>query len=220
MKRVVVLISGRGSNLMALHQRLCMLAQAETGVAEIVAVISNKPEAAGLHWAQAQGIEAGWLDRRDFESREAYDEALAHVVSDFHPDLVVLAGFMRVLTKGFVQRFAGRLINIHPSLLPAFPGLQTHQRALEAGVCVHGATVHFVNEQLDGGPIIAQAFVPVLQSDEVHSLADRVLHAEHRLLPQVVLDFCHGLVALDPLGRLHLSPKVTRLLFPPTSGVA
>ena len=115
MKRVVVLISGRGSNLMALHQRLCMVARAETGIAEIVAVISNRPEAAGLHWAQAQGIEARWLDHRDFESRQAYDEALAQVVRDFQPDLVVLAGFMRVLTKGFVQSFSGRLINIHPS---------------------------------------------------------------------------------------------------------
>jgi phosphoribosylglycinamide formyltransferase-1 len=220
MKRVVVLISGRGSNLLALHQRLSMLAKSEEGVAEIVAVISNKPEAAGLRWAQAQGLQARCLDHRDFESREAYDKALARVVSDHQPDLVVLAGFMRVLTKVFVQRFAGRLINIHPSLLPAFPGLQTHQRALEAGVCLHGATVHFVNEQLDGGPIIAQAFVPVLQCDEAQSLADRVLHAEHRLLPQVVVDFCHGLVALDPLGRLQRSPEATHLLFPPTSGEA
>jgi phosphoribosylglycinamide formyltransferase-1 len=127
---------------------------------------------------------------------------------------------MRVLGAGFVQRFEGRLINIHPSLLPAFPGLNTHQRALEAGVCLHGATVHFVNEALDGGPIIAQAFVPVLRTDNEVSLAERVLSEEHRLLPQVVADFCRGLISLDPQGKLECSPEATRLLFPLTSGAA
>jgi len=220
MKRIVVLISGRGSNLLALHKRLCEPGKDQNSLATIIAVISNKPEAQGLAWAQTQGIATRALDHRQYPSREHFDQALASEVDYFGPDLVVLAGFMRVLGAGFVQRFEGRLINIHPSLLPAFPGLNTHQRALEAGVCLHGATVHFVNEALDGGPIIAQAFVPVQRTDNEVSLAERVLSEEHRLLPQVVADFCRGLISLDPQGKLECSPEATRLLFPLTSGAA
>ncbi len=179
MKRIVVLISGRGSNLPSIVETCAR----EQWPAQLVAVISNRPEAAGLQVAAAAGIPTQALDHRAFDGREAFDAALAEAIDAHAPDLVVLAGFMRILTPGFVEGYAGRLINIHPSLLPAFPGLHTHRRALEAGCKLAGATVHYVTPQLDYGPIIAQAAVPVRADDTETTLAARVLDAERRLYP-------------------------------------
>src|SRR5262245_58475807 len=178
MQRLAVLISGRGSNLQAL-----LVARLP---AEIAAVISNEPQAPGLDIARRAGTATEIVDHRRFPERAAFDLALGDVVARYDPDLIVLAGFMRVLTEAFVERFAGKLINIHPSLLPAFPGLRTHRRALEEGVRIHGCTVHFVTSRLDGGPIIVQAAVPVLPDDSEETLAARVLQQEHVVLPQAV----------------------------------
>jgi len=161
------------------------IVEARTGI-EVKAVISNRPDAAGLAWAAERGIATRIVDHREFASREAFDERLALEIERLRPDFVLLAGFMRILTQGFVERFPRRMLNIHPSLLPAFPGLDTHRRALAAGVKLHGATVHFVTPALDDGPIVAQAAVPVLASDTEQSLAERVLAVEHRIYPQVV----------------------------------
>jgi phosphoribosylglycinamide formyltransferase-1 len=171
---VVVLISGRGSNMEALlDARL-----------PVSAVISNRADAAGLRTAAARGIPARVVEHRDFAGREAFDAALAHEIDRFAPRLVALAGFMRVLTAGFVERYRERLLNIHPSLLPAFPGLNTHARALAAGVKVHGCTVHFVTPQLDHGPIVIQAALPVRADDTADALAARVLRQEHLIYPR------------------------------------
>ena len=176
--RIVVLVSGRGSNLKALIDAGCPIAE----------VVSNVPGAPALVRARAAGIAARALDHRKFRTRTAFDDALAERIDGpGRADLVVLAGFMRVLGPAFTRRFAGRLINVHPSLLPAFPGLDTHARALAAGVSEHGCTVHFVTEELDAGPIIAQARIAVRPDDTPESLAARVLVEEHRLLPRVVL---------------------------------
>lgn len=182
MSRVVVLISGRGSNMQAL---------VEAGV-PVCAVISNRPAAAGLGIADGHGIPTEVVDHRSFPDRAAFDLELASRVAAYGPDLIVLAGFMRVLTGEFTRRHAGRLINVHPSLLPAFTGLDTHRRALESGVRVHGCTVHFVTEELDHGPIIAQAAVPVRPDDTEQTLAARVLLQEHRILPAAVRWFLDG----------------------------
>jgi len=184
MKRIVILISGRGSNM----QAMLKVAAAEHWPAQIAAVISNQPNAAGLDVARAAGIATAAINHRDYPDREQFDAALAELIDQHSPDLIVLAGFMRILTPGFVNRFFGRLINIHPSLLPSFPGLHTHQQAIDAGVKVHGATVHFVTAELDHGPIIAQATVPVLDDDTEDTLAARVLEQEHRIYPQAVRD--------------------------------
>jgi len=176
MSGIVALISGRGSNMQALL---------EAGL-PVTAVISNRPDARGLDTARAHGLPAQVVDHKAYANREAFDAALLETVLSHRPSLVVLAGFMRVLTGGFVQALSGRLMNIHPSLLPAFPGLDTHQRALDAGVKLHGCTVHFVTEALDHGPIVAQAAVPVLDDDTAATLAARVLEQEHRLLPAAV----------------------------------
>lgn len=181
-QRILVLISGRGSNLAALAQA----AREQAWSAELVGVISNRPQAAGLLWAQQQGLSTLTLDHQAHSSREAFDAALLKACESHRPDLVVLAGFMRVLGDAFVHHYAGRLINIHPSLLPAFPGLQTHRRALEAGVKLAGATVHYVTPSLDHGPVIAQAVVPVQPQDTESDLSERVLRAEHRVLPLAV----------------------------------
>jgi phosphoribosylglycinamide formyltransferase-1 len=177
MKRVAVLISGRGSNLAAL------LSAAPGSVA---VVVSNNVEAHGLAIAQAHHIPTQLVDHRAYQERAAFDAALASALEPHAPDLVVLAGFMRILTPWFVERYRGRLINIHPSLLPAFAGVDTHRRALEAGVRVHGCTVHYVTARLDSGPIIAQAAVPVHDADTPDTLAARVLEQEHRILPLAV----------------------------------
>lgn len=187
-KRLAVLISGRGSNLKALID-----ACAEGRVnGRIVLVISNRPQAPGLDYARDAGIPYAVIDHRRYADREAFDRALGDTLARHHPDLIILAGFMRVLTVGFVARFADRMVNIHPSLLPAFRGLDTHARALAAGVDQHGASVHFVTAELDGGPVIMQARVPVRAGDDPATLAARVQAAEHRLYPAAVGLICSG----------------------------
>jgi phosphoribosylglycinamide formyltransferase-1 len=181
-KNLVILISGRGSNMQAIVQACA----GEGWSARVAAVISNRPDAAGLAFAREKGIATAVVDHKAFPTREAFDQALGDEVAQHQPDVVVLAGFMRILTAEFVSRFEGRMINVHPSLLPAFPGLNTHARAIEAGCHVAGATVHFVTDELDHGPIIAQAVVPVLQSDTSGSLSERVLRQEHLMVPRAV----------------------------------
>lgn len=188
MKRIVIVISGRGSNMRSLLDAVACGALP----VEVAAVISNRPEAEGLTIAAVCGVPVQVVDHRQFDSREAFDVAMAEAIDAFTPDLVVLAGFMRILTDAFVRRFAGRMINIHPSLLPAFPGLRTHRQALAAGVRVHGCTVHFVTPELDHGPIIAQVAVPVLDGDDEAALAARVLVQEHVIYPQAVRWFAEG----------------------------
>ena len=189
MKNIVILISGSGSNMSAIVRRAQQERWAETLGARVAAVISNKADAKGLVFAREQGIATAVLDHKAYPSREAFDAALAQDIDRHAPTLVVLAGFMRILTPGFVQHYAGRLLNIHPSLLPAFPGLHTHERAIEAGCKFAGATVHEVTAELDHGPILAQAVVPVLPGDTPDALAARVLTQEHRIYPQAVADF-------------------------------
>ena len=168
----------------------------------VAAVISNEPLAAGVVAARQQGVATRIVDHRAYAEQAAFDAALTGAIDAFRPELVVLAGFMRILTDPVVARYAGRLVNIHPALLPAFPGLNTHRRALAAGVRIHGCTVHFVTTELDGGPIIAQAAVPVAADDTEQTLAARVLEEEHRLYPQVVRWICEGRVELAPDGRV------------------
>lgn len=175
-----------------------MRAIVEAGLpARIAAVVSNRPDAAGLVYAAERGIATAVLDHNGFPSREAFDEALARRIDEYAPELVVLAGFMRILSEGFVRRYDGRLINIHPSLLPAFPGLHTHRRALEQGVKIHGCTVHFVTGQLDHGPVIIQAAVSVLPGDDEDSLAARVLRQEHRIYPLAVRWFVEDRLVIE-----------------------
>lgn len=201
MKSIVILVSGRGSNMQA-------IVDAAIGGAHIAAIISNRPDAGALGFAAERGIASAVVDHKAYAERTAFDVALADCVDRFQPDLVVLAGFMRVLSDDFVRRYAGRLINIHPSLLPAFPGLHTHRRALEAGVRVHGATVHFVTPTLDCGPIIVQAVVPVLGGDDEALLGARVLEQEHRIYPQAVRWFVDGRLSLDEAGRVKVDDAV------------
>jgi phosphoribosylglycinamide formyltransferase-1 len=210
MKRIVVLISGRGSNMEALVRAQLPL--------EVVAVISNVPQAAGLDIARGRGITTAVVDHRAFDQRAAFDAALADEIERHAPDLVVLAGFMRVLTDEFVMRFRGRLLNIHPSLLPAFPGLHTHRRALEAGTRIHGCTVHFVTPDLDHGPIVIQAAVAVSPQDTEETLATRVLREEHRIYPQAVRWFCEDRLRLSGEGRVLLDDArdaANALIVPP-----
>jgi phosphoribosylglycinamide formyltransferase 1 len=187
MKNIIILISGGGSNMAAIVKSAVSGQWAARHGVQVAAVISNKRDAKGLALAQAQGIPTAVLDHTAFASREAFDDALATLVDTYNPALVVLAGFMRILTPQFVQRFEGRLVNIHPSLLPAFPGLHTHQRAMDAQCQVAGATVHHVTAQLDHGPILAQAVVPILPGDTADTLAARVLSQEHLIYPRAVL---------------------------------
>jgi phosphoribosylglycinamide formyltransferase 1 len=186
MKNIVILISGGGSNMRAIVQAAQVQRWRETLGAQVVAVISNKADAAGLAFAQAQGLATAVLSHKAYESREDFDAALATEIDRHSPSLVVLAGFMRILTPAFVARYAGRLLNIHPSLLPAFAGLHTHQRAIEAGCQFAGATVHQVTAELDHGPILAQAVVPVLAGDTADTLAARVLTQEHIIYPRAI----------------------------------
>ena len=190
---VVVLISGRGSNLGALLDGVLPV--------KFSAVISNREDAGGLALARAHGVDAVVVPHRNYPSREAFEVALAEAIDRHHPQLVVLAGFMRILSASFVERYAARMINIHPSLLPSFTGLDTHRRALEAGVKIHGCTVHFVTPTLDHGPIVAQAAVPVLEDDDEATLAARVLAEEHRILAQAVRWFAEGRLAIEA-GRV------------------
>jgi len=195
--RAVILISGRGSNMQA-------LLEADLPV-EFACVISNRPEAQGLETATAHGIATTVVNHKAFASREAFDTALAMEIDRHAADLVILAGFMRVLGVDFVKRYAGRMINIHPSLLPAFPGLDTHGRALREGVRLHGCTVHFVTPEVDVGPIIAQAAVSVLPEDTPATLAARVLAQEHRIYPQVVRWLSEGRISLSSQGKVAYS---------------
>jgi phosphoribosylglycinamide formyltransferase-1 len=189
MKNIVILISGGGSNMAAIVGAAERERWADRFGARVAAVISNKPEAGGLAIARERGIATAVVPHQDFASREAFDAELARAIDAHAPALVVLAGFMRILTPGFVARYEGRLINIHPSLLPAFPGLHTHRRAIEAGCRVAGVTVHQVTAELDHGPILAQAAVPVLPDDTPQTLAARVLAQEHRVYPRAVADW-------------------------------
>lgn len=182
MKRIVILISGRGSNMLAVADACAR----DRWHATVCAVISNRPDAPGLAAAAERGVETAVVDHRRHGSRESFDVALADEIDRHSPDLLVLAGFMRILTPQFVHHYSGRIVNIHPSLLPAFTGLHTHRRVLEAGCKLAGATVHFVTPELDHGPIIAQAMVPVLAGDDENSLAQRVLAREHQMLPRAV----------------------------------
>ena len=191
--RVVVLISGRGTNLQAIIDD----SRARDCPYRLAAVISNRADAAGLDRARRAGIETRVVEHTRYPGREAFDAALIEAIDRFGATLVVLAGFMRILTQDFVSHYARRLINIHPSLLPDFPGLDTHARAIAAGAREHGASVHFVTEELDGGPIIIQARVPVLAGDDIDTLAARVLEQEHRILPQAVRWFAEGRLSVE-----------------------
>ncbi len=192
-KRIVILISGRGSNMQAIVQQC----QAQAWPATVAAVIANRPGAAGLAFAAEHGVATAVVDHRAHATRDAFDATLATSIDSFTPDVVVLAGFMRILGTAFVTRYEGRLLNIHPSLLPAFPGLHTHQRALQAGCKVVGATVHFVTPELDHGPIVMQSMVPVLAADDEHTLAARVLATEHVIYPRSARWFVEGRLRLE-----------------------
>ncbi|MDD5365780.1 MAG: phosphoribosylglycinamide formyltransferase [Gallionellaceae bacterium] len=210
MMRAVVLLSGRGSNMEA-------LLRADLPV-EFAAVISNQPDAEGLAVATSLGVAIAVVDHRQHDGREAFDTALAAEIDRHAPDLVILAGFMRVLTADFVRHYQGRMINIHPALLPAFPGLHTHARALAAGVRVHGCTVHFVTPEVDVGPIIVQAAVPVFQDDDEASLSARVLEQEHRIFPLAVRWYAEGRLDLrkDATVRVEgVAASASALISPP-----
>lgn len=203
MRSIVILISGRGSNMEAIVRA----AQAEKWPVSLAAVISNRPDVAGLEFARQHGIPTAVVANKDYATRELFDAALQAEIDRFAPDLVVLAGFMRILTATFVGHYAGRMLNIHPSLLPSFPGLATHRQALAAGVKLHGASVHFVTPDLDHGPIVAQVAVPVLGDDTEESLAERVLQQEHIIYPRAVRWFIEGRLGLDG-GRVRIDSGV------------
>ncbi|HWE21768.1 MAG TPA: phosphoribosylglycinamide formyltransferase [Hyphomicrobiaceae bacterium] len=212
-KRVGILISGRGSNMMALVEA----ARAPDYPAEVVAIVSNRPDAPGIAWAEAQGLPAWAIDHKAFPSREAFDEAVDAVLTQTRVDLVALAGFMRIQSAGFVRKWMGRQLNIHPALLPLFKGLHPHKQALDAGVKISGCSVHFVTEETDSGPIVAQSAVPVLDTDTPETLEARILVAEHRLYPLALALVASGRarmegnrVRIDAAGHAHgclLSPQ-------------
>ncbi|AUZ04222.1 MULTISPECIES: phosphoribosylglycinamide formyltransferase [Vitreoscilla] len=198
-KNVVILISGRGSNMQS-------IVNANIIGAKIVAVISNRPDAGGLAWAQERGIATAVLNHRDFDNREAFDAQLQQVIDAYQPDLVVLAGFMRILTANFCLHYQNRMLNIHPSLLPSFKGLHTHQAAIDAGCKLAGCTVHFVTPELDHGPIISQGAVPILPDDSADDLAARILTVEHQLYPQAVADFVTGRLSVQDGKVINAQP--------------
>jgi len=202
MLSIVILISGRGSNMQA-------IVEAQIPNVQIKAIISNDPDAKGLDYAKQQDIQAVVVNHKQFANRSAFDTALKTCIDQFDVDLVILAGFMRILTTDFVQHYHGRLLNIHPSLLPLFKGLHTHERALEAAVKQHGVSVHFVTADLDGGPIIAQAKVPVLDGDDADILAARVLVQEHKIYPQIVQWISEGRLKLQE-NQVFLDGKVVQ----------
>jgi phosphoribosylglycinamide formyltransferase-1 len=199
MKKLVILISGRGSNMQVLLEAKLPC--------NIAAVVSNRADAEGLSIARSHGIPVAVVAHRDYPDRASFDAALARTIDAFDPDIVVLAGFMRILGADFVSRYRGRLVNIHPSLLPSYSGLNTHARALQDGVKIHGCTVHFVTPDLDHGPIIIQAAVPVLYDDSEQTLAARVLQQEHRIYPQAVDWLCNGKIRLDELGKVIFTDR-------------
>lgn len=201
MKNIVILISGRGSNM----QAIVRAAQSEKWPCRIAAIVSNRADADGLVFAAEHGIPTAVVPSKGYPSRDDFDAVLRAEIDKFAPDLVVLAGFMRILTPAFVEHYAGRMLNIHPSLLPSFPGLATHRQALVAGVKYHGATVHFVTAELDHGPIVEQAVVPVLPDDTEHALGDRVLAQEHVIYPRSVRWFIEGRLSIDN-GLVRVAP--------------
>jgi phosphoribosylglycinamide formyltransferase-1 len=203
MKRIVVLISGGGSNLQAIIDACAD----GTVPAEVAAVVSNKADAFGLERATRAGIPTEVINHKDFANRESFDDALLARVQQYQPDLVILAGFMRILTANFITPLLGRMINIHPSLLPKYTGLNTHQRAIDAGECEAGATVHFVTEELDGGPPVIQSAVPILSGDDAATLAARVLEQEHKIFPLAATWFCEDRLTLDQ-GRAVLDGNI------------
>jgi phosphoribosylglycinamide formyltransferase-1 len=207
MSSIVILISGRGSNMEAIVRA----AQKEAWPAKIAAVISNRPDAGGLDFARSHGIQTAVLDHRAFKDRASFDAELVNLIDSFNPDLVVLAGFMRILTGDFVRHYTGKLLNIHPSLLPLFPGLHTHEQALAAGVSEHGATVHFVTEALDHGPMVIQAKVPVLPGDSADTLAQRVLKQEHIIYPRAVRWFIDNRLSIRD-NQVIVSPAEAQIL--------
>jgi phosphoribosylglycinamide formyltransferase 1 len=205
MQRIVILISGRGSNMCSIIEAC----ESEQWPAQVVSVISNRPNAAGLEFAAARGVATVVVDHKAFSTRDAFDVAIADAIDGYAPDLIGLAGCMRILGPACVRRYEGRMLNIHPSLLPAFPGLHTHRRAIEAGCKITGATVHFVTAQLDHGPIVLQAAVPVLPHDDEDTLADRVLAKEHVIYPRAVRWFVQGELRIEQgaaLGEPQLLP--------------
>ncbi len=205
MKRIVILISGRGSNMQAIL---------DAGLdATVVAVLSNNPAATGLETARARGIETAVVNHRGYADRRGFEDALGAKIASCRPDVIVLAGFMRILTGGFIERFGNCIMNIHPSLLPSFAGTNTHRRALAEGVRFHGCTVHFVVPEVDRGPIIAQAVVPVMPEDSEASLAARVLEQEHKIYPMAIRWFLEGRLAVDG-GRVRILGDCT---YPPTA---
>jgi phosphoribosylglycinamide formyltransferase-1 len=212
MKRIVILLSGRGSNMQAIVER----GAAEGWPAQVVGVVSNKAEAAGLAWAAERGIATAVVDHKAFTTREAFDAELARVIDLWSPDLLVLAGFMRILGAGFVRHYEGRMLNVHPSLLPSFSGLHTHRRAIEAGCKLAGLTVHFVTPELDHGPIVAQAAVPVLPDDDEDTLSARVLAREHVVYPLAVRWFVEGKLKLADGVVTHLD-GTAQVLWPDLS---
>lgn len=215
-RRVGILISGRGSNMMA----LVAAARASDYPAEVVCVISNRPDAPGLAWARAQGLAVHAVDHKAYATREAFEDALHAVLSAERVELVALAGFMRLMTAGFVGRWAGHMINIHPSLLPLYPGLKTHARALADGVRIAGCTVHYVVAEMDAGPIIAQGAVPVVNGDTPASLAERILAVEHLIYPHAVALVASGRAHLEN-GRVGILSDVNqmgRLISPEVAG--
>ena len=199
MKKIVILISGRGSNMRAIIEAKLPY--------KICGVFSNNPDAEGISHAKHAGIETCVIDHRDYPDRVSYDEALGESIGTLNPDLIVLAGFMRILTPGIINRFSNRIINIHPSIIPAFTGLNTHNRALAAGVRVHGCTVHFVTPDLDEGPIIAQAALQIKSDDTPQTLSKRVLALEHKILPKTITWILEGLCSLSD-GQVSLDPKI------------
>ena len=203
-KRVVVFISGSGSNM----EKLAEACTAPDYPAEIVAVISDKPDAGGLQKAKARGIATHALPRKNYDSKQAHEAAMLSLLADLAPDFICLAGFMRLLSGDFIRAYEGRIINIHPSLLPLFPGLDTHQRALDAGMRVAGCSVHFVTEEMDEGPIIGQAAVPVMPGDTADALAKRILTVEHRLYPAALKRLAAGEVRMEN-GRAVFANNIT-----------
>ena len=214
---VVVLVSGRGSNLRAIDARIA----AGELPARILAVLSDREDAAALAWAAERGLATGAVPQRQYADRAAFDAALGNVIAGYAPALVVLAGFMRILGSPLVERFAGRMLNIHPSLLPKYPGLHTHRRVLEAGDAEHGASVHFVTTELDGGPVVLQARVPVLPGDDEAMLAQRVLVQEHRIYPLAIRWFAEGRLCVDGgVVRFDGRPLAAPLLINGTADAA
>ncbi|WP_440271294.1 phosphoribosylglycinamide formyltransferase [Duodenibacillus massiliensis] len=210
MKNIVILLSGRGSNFVSIVKEAERAGWAKEGL-KIACVVSNRPGAAGLERTKEFGIDAFCVDHKTYETREAFENAVIDILDRYDPAVVVLAGFMRVLTPNFVNHFGGRILNIHPALLPLFKGLDTHQRALDAGVRLHGCTVHFVSAELDGGSIIGQAAVPVLASDTAETLAARVLRLEHILYPRAVYAVASGRVRIEN-GRTVTDDETAKYL--------